>query len=403
MASHRLTRNGDKITIHDLELFVGFDSSIDSDEDTKMKKYTAAKIAQVVERTRAYMAKGQNPKLILGHNPDDDDGSVRPSIGDIVSIMAVDINGVPGIVGDVEVSANVFDTTIATNAFPRRSAEIWSDGYLSEVALLGSQTPARPIPDTKFGRPVPSGTTREVFSRALPVVQFAATASMFDPGPTNVFIPSGATKIMDDHDQMKAKLKAMEEENDQLKAKMKLMEHDGNMHEDDENYMDDDCKGKHARRGSKSKSSVRVIEMERDEFRRQLELQKVQTDDLRADWLSERYNRVVDEMEMTGYRVPDKPGLIRKIIAAADPAVSLDEAKKACDTELAFIKSFMSKSPTNMRIDQTGARTSVPGSEVEKFEREEAAADRARDRCVLEKTADPTKFQAYYAEELKTG
>ena len=37
---------------------------------------------------------------------------------------------------------------------------------------------------------------------------------------------------------------------------------------------------------------------------------------------------------------------------------------------------------------------------LEKPVREQTAADRARDRCVLEKTSDPSKFQAYYAEEL---
>ena len=53
----------------------------------------------------------------------------------------------------MEVSKPIFDRLIATNAFPRRSAEIWSESnHLSEIALLGRETPRRPLPDTHFAR-----------------------------------------------------------------------------------------------------------------------------------------------------------------------------------------------------------------------------------------------------------
>lgn len=400
-ASHRVTRNNGKIVIHALELFVGFDPSIDDEDDEKMRKYDADKIAQVVARTQAYMGKGQNPKLILGHNPDDDDGTVRPTIGDIVSVVAQEINGIPGIVGDVEMSADVFATTIGTNSFPRRSSEIWSDGYLSEVALLGSQTPARPIPDTKFMR---DGLTLESFARHLPVVQFAEGAAMLDPGPTNVSIPRSSTMADhkdDDMDQLKAKLKAAEDERDELKNKLsRFAEHD------DEN--DDKDKDKNARQTTvKGKAAMRTMEIERDDFSRQLEEQKRLTIDLRQNFLAERFNSKLEQMQMQGYRLGDasmKAALLRKIIAAGEGEDDVAAAQAACDADLEFRKQYMSKDPTGLRIDQSQARTGLPGDQQEKYDRDKSAGERARDRCVMEGTSDPATYQVYLKEELqKTG
>ena len=398
VGSHRTSQSNGKITLHALELFVGFDPSIDDADDDKMKQYTAKKIAQVVERTQAYMDKGQNPKLILGHNPDDDDGTVRPAIGDIVSVKAVDINGVPGIVGDIEMSFAVFDANIRTNKFPRRSAEIWSDGYLSEVALLGSQTPARPLPDTKF---VKDGLTRESFARHLPVVQFAApVSSMSEPGPTNVFIPGSTTMADDDKtselDDLKAKLKAAHEELASLKSKSAAHDHD-----DDE----DDEKMKNTRK--KGKSFLRTTEIERDDFARQLSEQKVLMTDLRQNFLAERFNAKLNEMQTNGYRLGDgaqKAALLREIVGSADENSDLDTAQKACEAKLSFMKQYIAKDPVGLHIDQSQARQGLTGDAQEKFDREANASERARDRCVLEGTSDPEKYKAYLSEEMqKTG
>ncbi len=393
--SHRVTRTGDKITIHALELFVGFDPAIDDADDSKMKKYDAAKIAQVVERTQAHMNKGQTPKLIPVHNPDEDDPSLPPlpAIGDIVSLSVSPDNDLM-IIGDVEVPLDVFETKIGNNAFPRRSAEIWSDGYMSEVTLLGATTPARPLPDTKFMR---EGLTRESFARDLPVVQFAQpVASMSEPGPTNVQIP-GSPKMDDDH---KDQLKAAHEEIDQLKAKLsKFMGHDG---EDDEKDKD-----KNTRKGSKSQSSLRHMEMERDEFERQFDEQKRITDDLRASMLTERFRAEVKELCMKGYRIGNEKQrmeFVKDVVSAADGASDVEEATKACKARLSFLKQYVAKDPIGNRIDQSSARAALPGDQQEKFDRDKAAGERARDRCLAEGSSDPEKYKLYLAEELqKTG
>ena len=57
--SHRTTVAGDRIKIHDLELFVGFDWRFDKD-DSKVRKYDADKIRNVVAVTRKYAQRGQN-------------------------------------------------------------------------------------------------------------------------------------------------------------------------------------------------------------------------------------------------------------------------------------------------------------------------------------------------------
>ncbi len=204
----------------------------------------------------------------------------------------------------------------------------------------------------------------------------------------------------DDLTQMKAKLKAMEDENADLKAKMMEHEHPDKM-------MDDDCKDKNAK-GKKSRGSVRAVEMERDNFARELATQKQNNTDMRADLLAERYGRTLDEMGMQGYRLGDtakRAALLDEIVASADPDDTLEAAKTACDAKLNFMKGYIAKDPTGMRINQDGARLTTAGSgnEVEKYEREAQAADRARDRCTAEQSTDPATFGRYYAEELKTG
>jgi hypothetical protein len=172
--SHRLTFDNGKVTIHDLELFVGFDRVFDSGDDDRIKKYDADHVRHVVAATAKYIRRGQRPKLILGHNKAGDAGD-RPAIGDVLDVRFEDMLGVPGIVGDVEMLAEDFETYVKPNRYPRRSAEIWPDGFLSEVALLGSTTPARPVPDTKFARNPRPGV--ETFAREARTVRFTRDES----------------------------------------------------------------------------------------------------------------------------------------------------------------------------------------------------------------------------------
>ena len=116
-----------------------------------------------------------------------------------------------------------FDRYLASNRYPRRSAEIWEDGHLSEVALLGRETPARPLRDTKFTR---TGE-KKVFNRPT-------TFAMVSPGSANTYVPDGSDEqeeynkmpdmTMPDHEEdasiKKDLLAKYRMENDELKDKI---------------------------------------------------------------------------------------------------------------------------------------------------------------------------------------
>ena len=163
-----------KVLIRDVELFAGYDPEIDdSREDAdEMRKWDDEKVRDVVDRTKFYMARGAYPKLVKLHQREGQD-TPDESFGDIVEIRYEGRSGVPMIVGDIVVSEQTFKRDIASGAFPRRSAEIWPDGYLSEVALLGRETPARPLPDMRFSRNATTGAAPMVFVRNVEPATFA--------------------------------------------------------------------------------------------------------------------------------------------------------------------------------------------------------------------------------------
>jgi len=165
--SHRVSDLGDKVVIHDLEVFCAYDREIDGDHDPELAKFDNERVADIVDSTQQYMHRGSFPRLVVMHERDGKEP--KSSVGRFTKIQYQERDGVGYIVGDCEVERSVFDKLLATNAFPRRSAEIWQEqNHLSEVALLGRETPRRPLPDTHFGR----RGQRVCFSRPLRPVEF---------------------------------------------------------------------------------------------------------------------------------------------------------------------------------------------------------------------------------------
>ena len=149
--SHRISDAGDKVVIHDLEVFCAYDPKIDGTTDAELSAFDNHRLKLIVASTNAHMARGSNPRLVVMHERDGDEP--KSSVGRFTKIRYEERGGVGYIVGDCEVERPVFDRLIASNAFPRRSAEIWQDqNHHSEVALLGRETPRRPLPDTNFAR-----------------------------------------------------------------------------------------------------------------------------------------------------------------------------------------------------------------------------------------------------------
>lgn len=150
-ASHRTTDNGDTVTIHDLEVFSAYDPEVDS-ADPDLKAYDNRRLKKIVHSTNKYIDRGSLPQLVIMHERDGNEP--KSCVGRFPTIKYKEVNGIGQIVGDCVVEKPIFDKFLATNAFPRRSAEIWQEqNHLSEVALLGRETPRRALPDSTFKRP----------------------------------------------------------------------------------------------------------------------------------------------------------------------------------------------------------------------------------------------------------
>jgi len=217
-ASHTVEKTAEgKVCIRNLELFMGFDPSIDSDEDETMQQYDNRKVASIAKRTNQFIARGSRPKLVIEHEKEGKE-AVPAAVGDITTVRYEDRNGVGYIVGDVEMSQPLFDKLLGNNAFPRRSAEIWKDDHLSEVALLGRDTPRRPLPDTKFGK----NGNKVVFERPMGSLRVSLDNKVRNAetgvgGGSNTFVPTAGTQRNPMARKMKKQMEA-EGENEQNEA-----------------------------------------------------------------------------------------------------------------------------------------------------------------------------------------
>lgn len=372
--SHTIERFDGKVRIKDLELFVGYDPKIDDDEE-RFKKFDADKVRQIVRHTHEYMNRGQNPQLILGHNSEGNADDVRPAIGEITNLRFAMIAGVPGIVGDPVMSDDDFELYMKSNRYPRRSAEIWEDGYLSEVALLGSETPARPLRDTRFSKAELAGGKRERFSRTYAACQFSQEPDAMAHEDDKDKDKNKNTGD-DDVEKLKARLQKLEDENDQLKAKLKAKNQQGD---------DDDEKEK-----EKEKNARRTAETERDTFKREAEDLRKRIGVIEKDRKHEKCESALNLMARDGYQLGDndrRAEILSRLEAADEP-----------EKEVNFLKSVMARNPLGVIVDQTGAVTGAEGDKT--IEQQKEAAGKARERCAKEGKHDAATYKAYYEEEL---
>jgi hypothetical protein len=364
--SHRVSDIGDKIVIHDLEVFCAYDPRIDGDHDPELKRFDNERVREIVESTNAYMGKGSNPRLVVMHERDGNEP--KSSVGRFTKIRYEERNGVGYIVGDCEVERSVFDRLLATNAFPRRSAEIWQDqNHLSEVALLGRETPRRPLPDTNFARKGAPVT----FSRNL----------RFDMGTVggglSTFVPdTKGNNMADDNDlrkevaslraaleemkNSKGKYAADEDEKDEMAADDMLTqqfaeeEGDGDgVHIDidshgDEDEMEEEEEDKALFPASR-RGSADMFAMRRENARMARELAA-----MRAELAAEKFSRELDAMEQDGYRIPAerRPRLIADLAASRDPADLIDTWRD-----------LFARDPVGVRIDMS--RASLPKTDID--------------------------------------
>lgn len=356
---------GDRVIIRGLELFCGYDPDIDDAEgDEVMVGMTAERVSDIVARTQAFVDRGSTPKLVIRHKREGED-SPPESVGDITNLRAIDRSGVPYVLGDVEMSRGDFDAFIASNRYPRRSAEIWASGHLSEVALLGRETPRRPLPDTKFGRDGELLT----FSRSLPPLEFA------HPGAINTYVPKMESSDMDMKD-IEARFAKMEKRLEEMtKAK--------NSAPEDEK--DDDTKGEHDRPEGVDVEAVKAEVAQT--YQRQIDDLKSQIEKTESSRLRERAEREIKDMETEGFRFGDhRMQMVDRLTASKD-----------MDGELAMLRDLVSRDPIGHVVPAlSAARTQTGVSEADL----DSARERAKARCAREKKHDGASFKLFLNEEI---
>lgn len=409
-ASHTVEKIGEgKVRICDLELFMGFDPSIDGDDDKHMRDYDNPRVREIVRRTSKFISRGSRPKLVVEHERDGRQ-SKPEAVGDVTEVRYEERNGVGYVVGDIEMPQDAFDSLLATNAFPRRSAEIWKDGHLSEVALLGRDTPRRPLPDTRFIR---VGAKSKFEQQSGAVVISIDTVTKFGEsgvgGGLNTFIPThGATKKKE-QGMAKKKKSVMETEDD--KALATLVEAPKMVDDDEKNFDEsdiaDDLAGEDvsqeteksvgdsgvekAKEGDedddedddedKNKSSrnkdEKVTMAQQNEIETKALFSRVQ--ELERQLKHERLSKDVDAMLNDGYRcVKFRAAMVDELVSSPTP-----------EGKIAFWRATMARNPINV---PPLAPLATQGYS-EKLSPREATA-----RAVSEAGGDIAKFKLLFAK-----
>lgn len=376
-ASHNVQDDGEKIKIERVELFMAFDPAIDDGEaDPELKRFNNERLKSIVRATRAHMARGSFPQVVVMHEKNGDEP--KSAVGRIPAINYEERNGIGYIVGDMEVNKPIFDSLIATNAFPRRSAEIWAESnHLSEVALLGRETPRRPLPDTHFAR---EGK------------KITCSKSNFDlagvGGGLNTFVPATikeeASMASKDYG---AELEAMKCAIGELAAMMKKkFGEDEAKDEKDEmsaesmtdmEYKSENAEdGVHIDIGSHEGAPDSVDIGEEDEeampvvaarstyaLRSENARLKSRMERLEAEMRREKFSREIDILEQDGYRIPEsqRDNLMSQLQASRDPVALLESWR-----------SLFSRDPIGAKIDMSRAAMpkTVSGGDISSLVKE---------------------------------
>lgn len=365
--SHPIEERGDKIVIRRLELFSGFDPSIDDGTDEEIAKFDRKKVSRIVDRTRQFISRKQHPRIVILHGQEDH-SEPKEAVGAVLEVDLEDRNGVPFIVGDVEMSKDDFASYIASNKFPRRSAEIWSDDHMSEIALLGRDTPRRPLPDTRF-------------SKQGDKVVFSMSATHFEaaPGAGNVFVPGAAEKkkesnmadeAKDEKDEMGKMMAEMKADIDRLKEENRKMYNATCAEKEDkkDEMEEDEDEDEKDEKDSKMENSKTFFAREKAKFERRIAA-------LERDLAKERFSRDLDAMENEGFAVACcRDEMLDELVAAKNP-----------ERKLAFWRENFRRDPVNVRINQS-PRSGLSPAPVE-ITRETVA------KLVAQADGDPEKFK----------
>jgi len=375
--SHDIIESDDKVVIRRLELFSGYDPSIDDGSDEEIKKFDRRRVARIVDRTRQFISRKQHPRLVILHSQEDH-SEPKEAVGAVLDVQLEERNGVPFVIGDVEMSRDDFAAYVASNRFPRRSAEIWQDDHMSEIALLGRDTPRRPLPDTRFSK------------QGDKIVFAMECSSCFEaaPGVGNVFVPGAGVKKecnmadeakvekKDEKDEMSKMIAEKDAEIARLKEENRKMYNqthvDIDSHEGDEDEDEDEKekakKSKHSKSGDKT------------EFARMKEKFERRIAALETDLAKERFSRELDSMAADGFAVDCcRDEMIEELVSSSNP-----------QRKIAFWRENFRRDPVGVRVAATprsGAKPDMSST----LDRDTVA------KLVAEAAGDAEKFKTLMA------
>ena len=315
-----------------------------------------------------------------------------------------------------------FKKYLASNRYPRRSAEIWEDGHLSEVALLGRETPARPLRDTKFTRQ----GTKKVFHRP-------STFDMVSAGGSNTYIPNGsdekeeyvmpnADTILEGEEQvLMRKLRAENATlNDELtKLKAQLSELDSVDEDDKEEYEEDmnpseldDMMDSEEYCVDEDEEKKEFMEDEEDEdmksefskmrktkggskmlkqyakVKKQRDIYKKRALSLASGVRKQKFSRALDQLASLGYRVKQhRKVMLQELMDSKDPVAKIK-----------FWKQTMKRIPLKktLNTENTRQRTKVNFSVDQKKKASQNAVAR-----ISSESLDASSFQKVFQQELR--
>jgi len=356
--SHEVIDSGDKVTVRRVELFMAFDPTIDDGEaDPELRKFDNDRLRSIVQHTRKHMARGSFPRVVIMHEKDGKEP--KSAVGRIPAIAYEERNGVGYIVGDMEMGKGIFDKLIATNAFPRRSAEIWSESdHLSEIALLGRETPRRPLPDTHFAH---SGD-KIVFSKSNHDLAGVG-------GGLNTFVPAEikeeASMASDDiRKEMEAMKCAISDLADMMKKKFADPADEKVTAEAEEEADVHIDIGSHDAEAPGATADIEGAEAEEEDGEEEVlamrETYSLRSENARlkarfarleSEMKREKFSREIDQMAAEGYRIPEaqRDNLIAQLDAARDPVSLLESWRE-----------LFSRDPIGTKIDM--GRAALPKS-----------------------------------------
>ena len=365
--SHRIREAGDKITIEGVELFMAFDPQIDDGKaDPELKRFDNDRLLSIVKTTGKHIRRGSFPRIVVMHEKDGKEP--KSSVGRIPTIRYEERDGVGYIVGDMEVGRDIFDRLIATNAFPRRSAEIWSESdHLSEVALLGRETPRRPLPDTHFAR----AGQKITFSKSNHDLAGVG-------GGLNTFVPAthkeeaAMPSDSDIREQLEAMKNAIEGMATAMKKHFGMDEGEDEMDGEETEFAEESGEGDGVHIDIDSHGEEDEVEEMEEEMEAEDEEMEAEDEEviamrstyairsenarlkarmarLEAEIKREKFAREIDILEQEGYRIPEsqRKALMAQLQAASDPVALLESWRD-----------LFARDPIGTKIDMS--RASLP-------------------------------------------